>query len=121
MAVHYEATLRGLFEDAGQTIANQFVNQAKGNAPVGFKDSVGKLKANIWAEQTGEFTWLVSTHSVGWNGFAYPARVEAGEAVHAAPNKVLVFPKQEGPVFAKSSRASSKSHFMEKTVNSFHI
>ena len=101
--------------EIADNFAEGAVKIAKGNAP---KDS-GKLIASINMYKTGRYSYLVTTDAVGSNGFDYPARVEAGEAVYPNPNGPGYIWFHGGPhLFASDS---AQSHFMQRTMEMLHI
>ena len=100
-------------EDAGNTLTDQAVSLAKANAP----HDTGQLAGSIDSHHPGKFRWVIDTHANGWNGVAYPARIEAGDPV---------YPRRYGAVYFHGSwhlfaDASKQSHFMEKTMGQLHI
>lgn len=125
MAVHFEATLRNLFNEAGDQIVKRFEAQAKTNAP---HDS-GRLAASIHTVKDGEFHWTVSTHASGDNGFQYPARIEAGEPVVPSGKYHHNFGGSLGwrpaiwykDAWHTGAKPSIQSHFMERTIAQFRI
>lgn len=121
MAVKMVSTVRKMLKGEFDNIATRAMLQASGNAPY---DS-GNLAASIEWHSRGFGKYTVKTNAVGSNGVAYPARIEAGDPVF--PNQ-----KRQGWAYYprgiwyhnqwhSSARASSKSHFMEKTVENFRI
>lgn len=117
MAVHLVDGITELVEDASEKIALKAVDMAKGYAPV----DTGQLKASIKQHRTGLASWMISTDAYGDNGFQYPARIEAGQAVVATNHKALHFVAHGHEVWTKRAAPSSKSHFAKKTISYLHI
>lgn len=125
MAVHFEATLRNLFNEAGDQIVKRFEAQAKTNAP---HDS-GRLANSITSVKDGEFHWTVSTHASGDNGFEYPARIELKQPVIPSGRYMHYFPKlgQVLPAiwykggWHTGAKPSGQSEFMKRTIAQFRI
>lgn len=115
--VHLVYGITELIEDASEKIALKAVDMAKGYAPV----DTGQLKQSIKQHKTGTASWLISTDAIGDNGFAYPARIEAGQDVRATKAKALHFVTHGVEVRTKRAKASSKSHFAKKTISNLHI
>lgn len=110
----YEEVER-LIQLGGQEFVDQVVTTEKGFAP----HSSGKLRASIHAEQIGKFRWLVTTNALGENGFAYPARIEAGQEVVPTKKKALHFKVHGKEIYTKRARASYQSHFARNTVDTY--
>ena len=113
MAVNLVAPIEQVILTVGDDLANKAVEIAKGNAPV----DTGQLSASINTYKTSKWSWRVLTDAYGWNGFEYPARIEAGEAVYPTKKNYVWFHGQPH-LFAS---ASGQSHFMKKTMESLHI
>lgn len=102
-------------EEMEKFVMNEVVPYAKELAP----EISGRLKHSIRAVDQGNHKWIVSTHALGDNGFAYPARVESGQGVHAKRAKVLVFTIHGETIRTPYARPSKRKHFMRNTVNAF--
>lgn len=117
MAVHLVDGVTDLIEDASEKIALKAVNMAKHYAPV----DTGQLKGSIQKRKIGVAAWQVSTFAYGDNGFEYPARIEAGQAVVAHRGRLLHFVTHGVEVRTPYAAPSSKSHFAKKTISNLHI
>ena len=115
MSVALVSEVKRVVELGGQEFVDQVVATEKGLAP----SCSGNLRQHISATQTSQFTWNISTHSVGENGVAYPARIEAGDDVNARPGSVLRFRVHGKEIRTKHVRASYQSHFAENTINMY--
>lgn len=116
MAVNLVGTVEKLIDKGASDFVEQTRMTAVSNAPV----DTGMLAGSISWQKVSLGSYIVSTHAAGYNGFEYPARIEAGEGVAATRKKALHFwSSKYGEVYAKSVGASAKSHFMRNTVNSY--
>lgn len=115
--VRLVAGVEGLIEKAASQIADKAVVIEKSNAPV----SSGKLMASIHKVSTSRFSYIITTQAFGDNGFQYPARIEAGQAVVPTVAKKLHFVVHGHEVYTKRAAASSKSHFAKNTMSNLHI
>ena len=102
-------------QEMADFVNTEVVPYAKALAP----EISGRLKHSIRAVNLGNHKWRVSTHATGDNGFAYPARIESGQGVHAKRAKVLVFTIHGETIRTPYARPSKQSHFMRNTVKAF--
>ena len=87
----------------------------------------GKLANSIHSVKLGLCDYIITTNAVGTNGVAYPARIEAGDAVYPTGRFKVDFHDGRGPVPAiyykgkwhELARASKQSHFALKTVSRY--
>lgn len=118
MAIRLVNGIETLVEEAASKIADKAVILEKHNAPV----SSGKLMASIHKIAIDRFSYVITTNASGDNGFQYPARIEAGQAVVPTQAKALRFSVKGGkPFYTKYAKPSSKSHFAKNTKDNLHI
>lgn len=115
--VHIAQGIETLVEEAASKIADKAVVLEKSKAPV----SSGNLMASIHKEATSRFSYIITTNASGDNGFQYPARIEAGQAVVPTRAKYLHFYVHGNEVYTKRAKASIKSHFAKNTKDNLHI
>ena len=116
MAVNLYGVTRDMLQTVCDEFADRAVRTASSNAPV---DS-GQLAMSIHVIPQGIGRYMVTTAANGINGFPYPARIEAGDWVIPNANN------KRGAIWFHgnwhlAAAPSTRSHFMENTVNSLHI
>ena len=123
MAVRLVQGVQKLIDKGGDMFAKKVVMTEKSLAPW---DS-GRLASSITAIKTGLGSYTVTTNAVGDNGVAYPARIEAGQAVYPTGKFVHNFYDGRGLVPAiyykgkwhEMANPSHQSHFAKKTVSRY--
>ena len=123
MAVDIVGGIRKLVDKGGDLFAQKVVMTEESLAPW---DS-GQLASSITAIKNGLGSYTVTTNASGSNGFEYPARIEAGQAVYPTGKYVHNFYDGRGLVPAiyykgkwhEMANPSKRSHFAKKTVSKY--
>ena len=119
--VHLARAVEKIIDTQADEFVSEVVAYEKSIAPV----DTGRLVASIHSEKMGLGSYIVTTDAYGDNGFEYPARIEAGQAVY--PTGKFMHNFGDGLVPAiyfkhawhEMARPSSRSHFARNTVNRF--
>lgn len=109
--VHLARAVEKIIDTQADEFVNEVVAYEKSIAPV----DTGRLVASIHSEKMGLGSYIVTTAAYGDNGFEYPARIEAGQAVYPTRAKALWYHDS----WHSMARPSSRSHFARNTVNRF--
>ena len=116
MAIDLVRNLERLIDQGSDRFAEEVRIAAAHNAPY----ETGMLSGSIIKIKNGLADYTIQTNAYGFNGFEYPAHIELGQGVTATKKKALSFyAVPAGKVVVKSTKPSSRSHFMQKTVNSY--
>lgn len=123
MAVRLYDGVVELIDKGGDLFAEKVAMTERSLAPW---DS-GNLATHIKPVKRKLGSYIVSTNSVGKNGVAYPARIEAGQAVLPTGKYMHNFYDGRGLVPAiyykgkwhERANPSKQSHFAQKTVSRY--
>lgn len=123
MAVHLVREVEKIIDHEADLFVQKVMMTERSLAPW----DTGKLASSIHSIKTGLGSYIVTTNAVGKNGVAYPARIEAGDAVYPTGKYKVDFHDGRGPVPAiyykdkwhEMARASKQSHFAQKTVSRY--
>ncbi len=123
MAVRLVREVENLIDHGGDLFVKKVMMTERSLAPW----DTGKLAKSIHSIKHGLGAYTVTTEAVGKNSVAYPARIEAGDAVYPTGKFKHDFHDGRGPVPAiyyhnkwhEMARASRQSHFAAKTVSRY--
>lgn len=111
MAVDIVKGAEKLLDDAFEHATDNMVSIAKGSAPV----DTGNLRGHISKLKFGLGEYVISTHSVGENGVAYPLKIEWGEAVDGYQH----FTYRNMDIKTTHVAASSRSGYMKNAISKY--
>lgn len=123
MAVRLYETVERLVDHGGDLFVQKVIMTERSYAPW----DTGNLASHIMSIKHGIGSYTVTTNSVGENGVAYPARIEAGDAVYPTGRYMHNFYDGRGLVPAiyykkkwhEMANPSKQSHFARKTVSRY--
>lgn len=123
MAVRLYSAVEELVDKGGDLFVKKVIMTEKSYAPW----DTGNLANSIMSIKHKVGSYTVTTNAVGENGVAYPARIEAGQAVYPSGRYMHNFYDGRGLVPAiyykkkwhEMANPSHRSHFASKTVSRY--
>lgn len=123
MAVRLYSAVEKLVDRGGDLFSEKVAMTERSLAPW----DTGRLASSIRPIKRKIGSYIVSTNAVGDNNVAYPARIEAGDAVYPTGRYVHNFYDGRGLVPAiyyknkwhEMANPSHESHFAKKTVSKY--
>lgn len=123
MAIRMYAEVVKLIDKGGDLFTQKVVMTERSLAPW----DTGNLASSIKSIKRGVGSYIVTTNAYGKNGVAYPARIEAGDAVYPTGRYMHNFYDGRGLVPAiyyknkwhEMANPSKRSHFASKTVSRY--
>lgn len=123
MAVHLVKEVENMIDHGGDLFVTKVMMTERSLAPW----DTGNLAKSIHSIKNGLGSYTVTTAATGKNGVAYPARIEAGDAVYPTGAFTHNFFDGRGAVPAiyfknkwhEMANPSKQSHFAARTVSRY--